>query len=227
MKREVKILVVDDEEIVRNSLHDWLREDGYTVEAAEDGFKALEKIKENPWDIVLVDLKMPRMDGLELMERIKEIKPEIQIVIITAYATVHTAVEAIKKGAYDYLVKPFNPEEISLLIKRLIASQQLIKEISYLRKELKKQYQFHDLISKSNKMQEVFELALTISKSNSNILILGESGTGKELFARAIHNESFRATGPFVPVSLVPNCNSISFGSYKKRNSRGLVGQNP
>jgi two-component system response regulator AtoC len=203
MKREVKILVVDDEEIVRSSLHDWLCEDGYNVEAAEDGFKALEKIKENHWDIVLVDLKMPKMDGLELMERIKEIKPEIQIIIITAYATVHTAVEAMKKGAYDYLVKPFNPEEISLLIKRLIASQELINEISYLRKELKKQYQFHDLISKSSKMQEVFELAFTIAKSNSNILILGESGTGKELFARAIHNESFRATGPFVPVSCV------------------------
>lgn len=203
MNSEVKILVVDDEEIVRNSLLDWLREDGYQVEAAEDGFNALEKIKEKPWDIALVDLKMPKMDGLELMERIKETQPEVQVIIITAYATVHTAVQAIKEGAYDYLVKPFNPEEISLLIKRLVESQELVKEISYLRKELEKRYQFHDLISKSRKMQEVFELAHTIAKSNSNILILGESGTGKELLARAIHNESLRATGPFIPVSCV------------------------
>ncbi|RLB04704.1 MAG: sigma-54-dependent Fis family transcriptional regulator, partial [Deltaproteobacteria bacterium] len=201
MKREVKILVVDDEEIVRGSLIDWLREDGYQVEAAEDGFKALEKIKREPWDIALVDLKMPKMDGLELMEKIKEVRPEVQVVMITAYATVHTAVQAMKIGAYDYLVKPFNPEEISMLIKRLIESQELKKEISYLRKELKKQYQFHDLISKSSKMQEIFELSRTIAKSNSNILILGESGTGKELLARAIHNESLRAAGPFIPVS--------------------------
>ena len=203
MKAKVNILVVDDEEIVRESLLDWLREDGYEVEAAEDGFKALEKFKEKPWDIALVDLKMPKMDGLTLMEKIKEIHPETQVVIITAFATVNTAVQAMKIGAYDYLVKPFNPEELSLLIKRLVESQNLIKEISYLRKELQKQYQFHDLISKSGKMQKVFDLAHTIAKSNSNILILGESGTGKELLARAIHNESLRATGPFIPVSCV------------------------
>ena len=203
MKAKVNILVVDDEEIVRESLLDWLREDGYEVEAAEDGFKALEKFKEKPWDIALVDLKMPKMDGLTLMEKIKEIHPETQVVIITAFATVNTAVQAMKIGAYDYLVKPFNPEELSLLIKRLVESQNLIKEISYLRKELQKQYQFHDLISKSGKMQKVFDLAHTIAKSNSNILILGESGTGKELLARAIHNESLRVSGPFIPVSCV------------------------
>jgi DNA-binding NtrC family response regulator len=196
-------LIVDDEAIVRDSLLDWLQEDGYRVEAVEDAFKALEKIKETSWDIVLTDLKMPKMDGLELMAKIKELCPDTQIIMITAYATVHTAVQAIKMGAYDYLVKPFNPEEISLLINRLIDSQQLKKEISILRKELKKQYQFHDLASKSRKMQEVFEFARTIARSNSNVLILGESGTGKELLARAIHNESERAGGPFVPVSCV------------------------
>jgi DNA-binding NtrC family response regulator len=203
MKREVNILVVDDDEIVRESLLEWLREDGYHVEAAEDGFKALEKFKERSWNIALVDLKMPKMDGLELMEKIKETRPETEVIIITAYATVNTAVQAIKVGAYDYLVKPFNPEELSLIIKRLVESQSLIKEISHLRKELQKQYQFYDLISKSAKMQKIFDLARTIAKSNSNILILGESGTGKELLARAIHNESLRAAGPFIPVSCV------------------------
>ncbi|MBN1255585.1 MAG: sigma-54-dependent Fis family transcriptional regulator [Deltaproteobacteria bacterium] len=203
MREKIHILVVDDEEIVRESLLDWLREDGYQVEAAEDGFKALEKFGGQSWDITLIDLKMPKMDGLELLGKIKENWPETQVIIITAYATVNTAVQAMKVGAYDYLVKPFNPEELSLLIKRLVESQSLIKEISYLRKELKKQYQFHDLISKCSKMQKVFDLANTIAKSNSNVLILGESGTGKELLARAIHNESLRATGPFIPFSSV------------------------
>ena len=203
MKTEVNILVVDDEEIVRGSLHDWLREDGYQVEAVEDGFKALEKFRDRNWDIALIDLKMPKMDGLELLGKIKEIRPETQVVIITAFATVNTAVQAIKIGAYDYLVKPFNPEELSLLIKRLVEGQSLLKEISHLRKELQKQYQFYDLISKSAAMQKVFDLARTTAKSNSNILILGESGTGKELLARAMHNESLRAGGPFIAVSCV------------------------
>lgn len=203
MRREIHILVVDDEEIVRNSLVDWLQEDGYQAEAAENGFKALEMIREKPWDIAMVDLKMPKMDGLELMEKAKELSPDMQIIIITAYATVHTAVQAIKMGAYDYLIKPCDPEEISMLVKRLIESQMLAKEVTYLRKELTKQYRFHDLISKSPKMQEIFEFSRAVSKSNSNILILGESGTGKELLARAIHNESLRPQGPFIPVSCV------------------------
>jgi DNA-binding NtrC family response regulator len=203
MGKEISILVVDDEEVVRNSLVDWLQEDGYHVEAAENGFKALEMIREKPWDVAMVDLKMPKMDGLEVMEKAKQINSEMQVVIMTAYATVHTAVQAIKMGAYDYLIKPCEPEEISMLIQRLIESQELVKEVSYLRKELTKQYHFHDLISKSPKMLELFEFAKSVSKSNSNILILGESGTGKELLARAVHNEGLRPQGPFVPVSCV------------------------
>ncbi len=203
MKKDIRILVVDDEEIVRESLVEWLKEDGYYAEAAADGFEALEKLKEKSWDIALVDLKMPKMDGIELLEKIKEQSPDTQVIIFTAYATVHTAVQAIKKGAYDYLVKPLDPEEVSLLIERLIRSQELVREVSYLRKELSKQYKFHDLISKSPKMQQIFELAKVVAKSNSNVLILGESGTGKELLARAIHNESPRANGPFVAVSCV------------------------
>ena len=203
MKEKVNILVVDDEEVVRESLVEWLREEGYNAEAAGDGFKALEKLEERNWDIALVDLKMPKMDGLELLEKIKQESPGTQVIIFTAYATVHSAVQAIKKGAYDYLVKPVDPEEVSLLIERLLKNQELLKEVSFLRKELTKQYRFHDLVSKSPKMQKIFELARTVAKSNSNILILGESGTGKELLARAIHNESPRASGPFVAVSCV------------------------
>ncbi|MCX5887628.1 MAG: sigma-54 dependent transcriptional regulator [Proteobacteria bacterium] len=201
MEKDVNILVVDDEEIVRESLCNWLKEDGYQAEAVEDGFKALDIIKKKPWNVLFVDLKMPGMDGLEVMRRAKALQPEVPIVIITAYATVNTAVEAMKEGAYDYLVKPFNPEEISLIIRRLIEKQALLKENIFLRKELKKQFYFQDLISKSRKMQDIFELARTVAKSTSTILILGESGTGKELLARAIHLESLRADTPFVSVS--------------------------
>ena len=201
MEKDVNILVVDDEEIVRESLCSWLKEDGYQAESVEDGFKALDIIKKKPWNVLFVDLKMPGMDGLEVMRRAKALQPEVPIVIITAYATVNTAVEAMKEGAYDYLVKPFNPEEISLIIRRLIEKQALLKENIFLRKELKKQFYFQDLISKSRKMQDIFELARTVAKSTSTILILGESGTGKELLARAIHLESLRADTPFVSVS--------------------------
>ena len=201
MEKDVNILVVDDEEIVRDSLCSWLKEDGYQAEAAEGGLKALEMMKQRSWNVLFVDLKMPGMDGLEVMRKVKEVQPEIPIIIITAYATVNTAVEAMKEGAYDYLVKPFNPEEISLIIRRLIEKQALLKENIFLRKELKKQFYFQDLISKSRKMQDIFELARTVAKSNSTILILGESGTGKELLARAIHQESSRAEAPFISVS--------------------------
>jgi DNA-binding NtrC family response regulator len=199
----VNILIVDDEEIVRESLREWLLDDGYKADTAEDGFSALRMLKEKTYDIAIIDLKMPKMDGLELMERMKEVSPETKVIMITAYATVHTAVQAIKMGAYDYLVKPCNPEEISIIIRRLIESQALVKEVSYLRRRLQESYRFHDLVSKSHKMQKVFEFARTVAKSNSNILILGESGTGKELLARAIHSESLRAEGPFIPVSCV------------------------
>lgn len=203
MDRNVSIIVVDDEEIVRESLKEWLLDDGYNVDTAEDGPTALKMMKEKSYDIAIIDLKMPKMDGLEVMERMKEISPETKVIMITAYATVHTAVQAIKMGAYDYLVKPCNPEEISLLIQRLIESQSLAKEVVYLRKKLEEQYRFHDLVSKSHKMQKIFELAKTIAQTSSNVLILGESGTGKELLARAIHNEGPRANYPFVAVSCV------------------------
>lgn len=203
MKKDISIIVVDDEEIVRESLKEWLLDDGYDVDTAQDGFQALSMMKEKNYDIALIDLKMPKMDGLELMEKMKEVTPNTRVIMITAYATVHTAVQAIKMGAYDYLVKPCNPEEISLLIQRLVESQTLAKEVSYLRKRLEGQYRFHDLVSKSHKMQKIFEFAKTIASTSSNVLILGESGTGKELLARAIHNEGPRASYPFVAVSCV------------------------
>ena len=201
MESKVNILIVDDEEIVRESLASWLEEDGYEVAAAENGFRALERLPEKDWNLAMVDLKMPGMDGIQLMDEIRKIKPETIVIIMTAYATVDTAVQAMKKGAYDYIVKPFNPEDLSLTIQKIIEHQKLVKENLYLRKELKKQYRLHDMVSKNHKMIEIFELVKTVAKSNSIVLVQGESGTGKELLSRAIHMESPRRDEPFVSVS--------------------------
>jgi len=200
-KERTHILVVDDEEIVRESLSSWLREDGYRVDTAPDGPAALERVKAQRWGILLVDLKMPGMDGLQVLEEVKKIRPEVAVVIMTAYATVDTAVNAMKYGAYDYLVKPFDPEEMSLMIEKIVQQQALVREATVLRKVLRREFRFRDLVSKSPAMQAVFDLARAAARSQSTVLVLGESGTGKEVLARAVHSESPRAAGPFVAVS--------------------------
>ncbi len=201
MEPKVNILIVDDEEIVRESLANWLEEDGYEVKVAENADRALERLPEKDWNLAMVDLKMPGMDGIELMDEIRKVKPETIVIIMTAYATVDTAVQAMKKGAYDYIVKPFNPEDLSMTIRKIIEHQTLLKENIYLRKELKKQYRLHDMVSKNHKMIEIFDLVKTVAKSSSTVLVHGESGTGKELLSRAIHMESPRKEAPFVTVS--------------------------
>ncbi len=195
------ILVVDDEEIVRESLGGWLEKDGYQVETAPDGPTALQKLKEKKRTIMIVDLKMPGMDGLQVLEEAKKLQADLAVVIMTAYATVDTAVAAMKSGAYDYLVKPFDPEEMSLMMQKIVSQQTLVRENTVLRQALKKEFRFRDLLSKSPAMQSVFELARTAARSNSTILVLGESGSGKEVLSRAVHAESPRAEMPFVAVS--------------------------
>jgi DNA-binding NtrC family response regulator len=202
MSRErTRILIVDDEEIVRESLSAWLEKDGYTLATAQDGETAIDRVKKERWSILLVDLKMPGIDGLQVLENVRKVQPDAAAVIMTAYATVDTAVAAMKLGAYDYLVKPFDPEELSLMVQKIVAQQALVRENVLLRKVLKRDYHFRDLISKSPAMQAVFDLARTAARSNSTILVLGESGTGKELLARAIYAESPRRQGPFVAMS--------------------------
>jgi DNA-binding NtrC family response regulator len=199
--KKVKVLVVDDEAIVRESLRDWLIDVGYQVFTAENGPKALEIIEKERLGIVITDLVMPGMDGIEMMERAKEIQPDIEVIIITAYASIPTAIAAMRKGAYDYIEKPFCPERAELLVKKLAQHQELVVENLSLRQRLEDHYRFENIITKSSKMQRMIELIKVVAKSNATVLITGESGTGKELVARAIHSQSHRQSKPFVAVS--------------------------
>ena len=201
MDTNFRILVIDDEEIVRESLSDWLKKFGYYVETAENGAAGLAKIRADHWNIMLVDLKLPDTNGLEILREARKINENAIVIIITAYATVDTAIQAMKDGAYDYVVKPFDPDEINLLIRKVTEHQKLIDENIFLRRELTRRYTFEDIIGKSPKMQAVFELIRTVGPSKSTILIQGESGTGKELIARAIHQTSPRNQKPFITVS--------------------------
>jgi DNA-binding NtrC family response regulator len=202
MKTHWQILVVDDEEVMRESLAAWLREDGYTVDTAASGREAVEKARECDFAIYFVDLKMPGgMDGIETMMQVRRLRPDASIIIITAYATVDTAIAAMKEGAQEYIVKPCNPEEISLLVGRIIKVKNLQRENAILRKKLARQYQLHDVVTKNPRMRQILELAGEVANLRSTVLIQGESGSGKEIVARAIHNTGDRAQKPFVAVS--------------------------
>jgi DNA-binding NtrC family response regulator len=198
---KVKILVVDDEAIIRESLRDWLADAGYEVFTAENGSKALELIEKERLGIVIADLVMPGMDGIELMKKAKEIQPSIEVIIITAYASIPTAIAAMKEGAYDYIEKPFCPERAELLIQKLAEHRKIVEENLSLRRRLEERHHFESIITKSSKMQRVIELIKVVAKSNATVLITGESGTGKELVARAVHSHSPRMGRPFVAVS--------------------------
>jgi len=201
MKKKAKILVVDDEAIIRESLRDWLSDAGHQVLTAENGPQALEIVEKDKPGIAVVDLVMPGMDGIELLKKAKEVSPSIEVIIITAYASIPTAIAAIREGAYDYIEKPFSPEKVELLIKKLVEHQRLIEENISLHQKLEKRYRFENIIAKSAKMQQIIELIKVVAKSNATVLTTGESGTGKELVARAVHSQSYRKDKPFVPVS--------------------------
>jgi len=200
MTKRVRILVVDDEPAVRDSLSEWLREDGYEVDAAASGNEAVEKVKTRDWNVMLLDLKMPGMDGIETLKQVKEISPDTEIIMVTAFATVDTAVEAMRQGAFDYLVKPVEPEELDLQIKKIISHQNLILENLLLKQKLHEQME-DEIVGKSSAMQQVYELITKVAPTDSTVLITGESGTGKELVARAIHANSERAYMPLITVS--------------------------
>ncbi|TNF37381.1 MAG: sigma-54-dependent Fis family transcriptional regulator [Deltaproteobacteria bacterium] len=202
MKNQWRVMVVDDEAIMRESLAAWLQEDGYAVDTAASGREALALAAEQEHAVYFVDLKMPPgMDGIETMQGLRKLHPDASVFIITAYATVDTAITAMKEGAVDYLVKPCNPHEISLLMERLIRVKTLERENLVLRQKLTGRYSFQNIVSKNARMLELLELVKNVAGYRSTVLIRGESGTGKELFARAIHMCGDRADGPFVAVS--------------------------
>jgi len=196
------ILIVDDEEVMCESMAAWLREDGYRVDTALNGLQALDLARQTDYAIYFVDLKMPGgIDGIETMMEIRKLRPDASIIIITAYATVDTAIQAMKEGAQEYIVKPCNPHEISLLVSRILKVKKLQRENAILRKKLTRQYHHRDIITKNSRMEKILELARDIASLRSTVLIHGESGTGKELVARAIHYSGSRASKPFVTVS--------------------------
>jgi DNA-binding NtrC family response regulator len=201
MSKKPKILVVDDEDIVRESLGDWLDGVGYDVEIAASGEEALQIIKKKKPRIMVTDLVMPGMNGIELMNEAKKIVPSIITVIITAHATIQSAITAIREGAFDYIEKPFYPEKVELLIGKLVEHQDLIEENIKLRRKIEERFQFEGIIAKSPKMLKIFELIRIVAPSSATILITGETGTGKEIVARAIHHQSKRQSKPFIATS--------------------------
>ncbi len=199
MARKISILIVDDEESVRDSLYNWFIEDGYRVECAEDAKKALSILESDAFDIILADIKMLGMDGLEMLRRIKSIRKESIVIMMTAFATVDTAVQALKDGAYDYVTKPFDPDDLSHLIRNASKQISLAEENETLREAFLLQ-NVENLVGSSDAMHRVLKEIESVAQSSASVIITGESGTGKELVARAIHSNSSRRFFPMVCV---------------------------
>ncbi|MCK5552268.1 MAG: sigma-54-dependent Fis family transcriptional regulator, partial [Deltaproteobacteria bacterium] len=214
-----KILVVDDERSMREFLGIMLAKEGYGVTQCPDGETALKQVAEDIFDLVIMDIRMPKMDGIAVLERIKEIVPETIVIMITAFASTDTAVQAMKKGAYDYITKPFKIDEVKLIIRNALEKKALEKENILLKRLVETTYSFDKIIGQSPKMLAIYELMEKVAPTKTNILITGESGTGKELVARAIHRFSSRVSGPFIAVnaSAIPSelLESVLFGHEK------------
>jgi DNA-binding NtrC family response regulator len=200
MARKISILIVDDEESVRDSLYNWFIEDGYKVDIAEDAKKALAKLESEEYDIILADIKMPGMDGMEMLKRIKALRKDSIVIIMTAFATVDTAVQALKDGAFDYVTKPFDPDDLSHLIRNASKQISLSEENEKLKERVISLENVENLVGNSESMRKVLKEIESVAQSNSSVIITGESGTGKELVARAIHANSPRKFFPLVSV---------------------------
>ncbi|NIS61182.1 MAG: response regulator [Proteobacteria bacterium] len=200
-----KILLIDDEENFRHMLSVILKKRGYDVETANNGIDGLKKVDTGAYDTVLCDIRMPEMDGLEFLKESQKAGCESTIIMMSAFGTLDTAIEAMKLGAYDYISKPFKPDEIILTLKKAEERERLRRENLFLKKEVQKEYSFENIISKNERMRQIFDTIRKVAKYKSTILIAGESGTGKELVAKAIHFNSDRSNQPFIPV----NCGAI------------------
>ena len=205
MTAQERILIVDDEDQMRDLLAKVLEKNGYQVTTAPDGGSALALLEKESMDLVVTDVRMPGMDGMEALKAIKELNPDTGVIIMTAFGSIDQAVQAVKEGAHDYISKPFKIDEMLLTIRKALEERRLRREVTTLRQELRTRYHFENLIGKSRAMQEVFRLIEQVATSRSTVMIYGKSGTGKELVARAIHYNSLRSTKAFVAV----NCAAI------------------
>ena len=208
MNNRTSILIVDDEKIVRESLTKWFLEDGFLVGAAEDAPAAIRQLQARIWDIILLDIKMPGMDGMELQQRIREIDPLAAVIFITAHASVDTAVQALKAGAFDYVTKPVDPDYLSHLIRNAIKQRSLMQENIKLKEQITEMPKLDEIVGESPSMQKVFQLIETVARTDTTAMIRGESGTGKELIARAIHSNSERRYFPIITI----NCGAMPEG---------------
>jgi len=196
-----KILIVDDELIMRESLAGWLERDGHHVEKAASGEEALELLKGVRFDILLVDMKMEGMSGLDVLRHVQETDPDVAVVIITAFGSISTAIDAMKQGAHDYLLKPFDPNELGMLIEKIIQHQAQEREHLFLKEQYRERTRFENMIGQALPMQRVFDFVQDVAPTDATVLITGETGTGKGLAAKAIHTKSPRSEGPFVVVN--------------------------
>ncbi|MGO9442943.1 MAG: sigma-54-dependent transcriptional regulator [Terriglobales bacterium] len=203
-----RILIVDDEEIVIRSCLRILDGDEFQVESVRDGREALSKVEENSYDVMILDVMMPNIDGLEVLRRVKETHPNVDVIMITGLSQIDTAVQAMKLGAFDYISKPFEPDELKLVVQRALERRRLLQENLTLKSEVSSKYRFENIIGLSPQMQAVYRLIAQCAPTSSTVLITGESGTGKELIARAIHNLSGRRDRTFVKL----NCAAIPTG---------------
>ena len=199
--RKERVLIAEDEELMQLTLKDALCKEGYQVTVATDGEDGLNKLEDSSYDIALVDLKMPKLDGMELLRKIGELSSQTIVIMMTGYGTIETAVEAMKLGAYDYITKPFIIDELLLTMQRALEVRRLRDENILLHEELEERYKLGNLIGKSKRMQEIYQLIKTVAQGESTALIMGETGTGKELVAHAIHHNSPRNNKPFVRVN--------------------------
>ena len=199
------IMIVDDERIIRESFFHWFQKSGHKVATAASGSEAMEKLGETPFDLLFVDIKMPGMDGIELLATVKETYPETMVIIITAYGSIESAVQAMKIGATDYLLKPFKPDQLSLVMEKVVQQQKRQSEYNYLKGRLEKITRFDNIIGQSPAMTAIFEMITEVADSDASVLLAGETGTGKELIAKAIHAQSPRANLPFIAI----NCGAI------------------
>lgn len=204
-ERDYKVLVVDDDLEMCGLLSDVLRGEGFSVHTLNDSLEASQWLKKEDFDVIITDLKMKGLKGLDLLEEAKQVAPLTPVIIITAFGTIESAIKAMKMGAYDYITKPFQMDELTIIVKKALENRLLKKEVIRLKKEVESRYHFHRLIGKSPPMQKIYDLIERISDTSSNVLITGESGTGKELVAKAIHYNGVRKEGRFIAV----NCAAI------------------